>query len=271
MNLFMECSVLFSMIHKLNISYQPYHYNKSLFHRTPDYTRQETLWFVGVQARAGPYLIGIRLAYFMHKTKDTKLNLSPIWVFIGWLLCLIILAAIVFGPMNLINPEKEEKIVSSSLYASIPRTAWGIALGWIVFACHRGYGGFINLFLSHAYWQPLAKLSFSMYLHGTIIQAITWRFMRHPEYFSDYVYVRETILYSRFINITKIGITFYRRINFGEILDLHLQLAYFFALHSKCRFHILKNFYSKVIANQALNQFFQQQMQCQLIMRRKPK
>merc|ERR1711872_554494 len=44
------------------------------------------------------------------------------------------------------------------------RSAWGLALAWIIFACARGYGGPIDLFLSWGFWAPLAKITYSCYL-----------------------------------------------------------------------------------------------------------
>lgn len=150
---------------------------------------QQKLWYTGAQARSGPYFVGIIFAYFMHNSRDKKITIPFIWVCIGWLTCFVSIAAMIFGPMNIVNPDKEENSIGAGLYSAITRPLWGVAIGWIIFACHRGYGGFVNLFLSHAYWQPLARLSYAMYLHGTIIQVITWSNMRSPPNFSDYAYV----------------------------------------------------------------------------------
>lgn len=157
--------------------------------RRPDWPRQQKLWYYGAQARAGPYIVGILFAYFMHKTKNKQIKISLIWVCIGWIICLATVAAIIFGPMDVANPVKEENVVGSALYSAISRPLWGVAIGWIIFACHRGYGGFINLFLSHPYWLPLARLSFVMYLHGAITQYLTWLNLRSPNYFNDFVNV----------------------------------------------------------------------------------
>jgi len=42
-------------------------------------------------------------------------------------------------------------IVSSAFYGGFHRLAWGVALGWVVFACSRGYGG-IKTFYSLIIW-----------------------------------------------------------------------------------------------------------------------
>lgn len=129
----------------------------------------------------------------MHKMKNKKITISPIWVCIGWVTCFVTIGGIIFGPIDIANPVKEENVIGSALYSAICRPLWGVAIGWIIFACHRGYGGFINLFLSHAYWLPLARLSFVMYLNGAITQYITWLNLRSPNYFNDFVNVIITI------------------------------------------------------------------------------
>jgi peptidoglycan/LPS O-acetylase OafA/YrhL len=52
-----------------------------------------------------------------------------------------------------------------NFYNSIVRELWACAVCWIIFACHTlKSGGFIRTFLSHRFWQPLSKLTLSMYL-----------------------------------------------------------------------------------------------------------
>ena len=39
----------------------------------------------------------------------------------------------------------------SAFYGGCHRAAWALALGWLIFACCRGYGGnFLQLFLTHS-------------------------------------------------------------------------------------------------------------------------
>jgi hypothetical protein len=50
------------------------------------------------------------------------------------------------------------------------RINFGLALAWIIYACHLGHGGVVNRFLSSKYWMPLSRLSFCLYLVSTVIQ-----------------------------------------------------------------------------------------------------
>ena len=58
-------------------------------------------------------------------------------------------------------------------YGGLHRAAWGLALGWVIFACSRGYGGWINDFLSWGAFVPLSRLSYIIYLmHLTVISLL---------------------------------------------------------------------------------------------------
>ena len=39
------------------------------------------------------------------------------------------------------EPEKELSLAASAVYGGFHRFAWAVAIGWVVFACCRGYGG----------------------------------------------------------------------------------------------------------------------------------
>ena len=37
--------------------------------------------------------------------------------------------------------EKDLSLAASAVYGGFHRFAWAVAIGWVVFACCRGYGG----------------------------------------------------------------------------------------------------------------------------------
>lgn len=56
------------------------------------------------------------------------------------------------------------------IFESLARITWSSCLSYIIFACAHDSGGVVNWFLSLPMWQPLAKLSFSIYLiHYSIL------------------------------------------------------------------------------------------------------
>jgi len=53
-------------------------------------------------------------------------------------------------------------------YGITHRTVFALGLAWLIFACHAGYGGFINKLLSLKPWFFLANLSYSSYLFHAV-------------------------------------------------------------------------------------------------------
>lgn len=69
-----------------------------------------------------------------------------------------------------------------ALYFSLSKLLWPLAIGWIIFACHYGYGGVINSFLSVKSFVPLNRLSYCAYLI-------------HPMFMQLFNYSQETLFH----------------------------------------------------------------------------
>ncbi len=54
-------------------------------------------------------------------------------------------------------------------YFSISRVTFPLAIAWVIFACHFGYGGVINKFLSARAFIPLTRISYCTYLIHAVI------------------------------------------------------------------------------------------------------
>ena len=127
--------------------------------------------------RFTPYIVGILLGYYLHTTKNrsVKINyLANIWL---WLISGVIGISVVYG---LTYPDRIESQrisifeipsmptamdpIPNAIYAGFHRLGWSLALGWVIFACSRGYGGWVNEFLSWSGFKPLSKISFILYL-----------------------------------------------------------------------------------------------------------
>ena len=65
------------------------------------------------------------------------------------------------------------------------RFAWGVGLAFVVFACHNGYGGVINTFLSMKFWIPLSRLTFTAYLVHPIVLSVVFGSAREPVHYTD--------------------------------------------------------------------------------------
>lgn len=156
------------------------------------------LLYQSTHRHAAPWLIGFLFGYFLHVNRGKRFQLSALAVITGWLLCLSMLAASLFA----LYPASRWSApvlstVEESLYYTLSRLAWPLALCWIVFACVQGYGSLANSFLSSPLWQPLSRLSYSVYIWHMFVVEVNSKSVRTGVYFSDY---------------SAVGIHFYERI-----------------------------------------------------------
>ncbi|XP_049832733.1 O-acyltransferase like protein-like [Schistocerca gregaria] len=86
--------------------------------------------------RMAPYLVGIGLAYIMHKGYFTKITKTA--TLACWAASLGTLAAVVLGPrrMLLASFRLESALPEVVAYAGLHAAAWALATAWVVFACH---------------------------------------------------------------------------------------------------------------------------------------
>ncbi len=106
--------------------------------------------------------------------------------------------------------EEEVPIIDTFFrvsYGALHRTAWALAIGWMIFACTHGYGGneiggtgflqclyipnclkriyligYVQRFLSWKFFIPLSRLSYAVYLiHPVYIKAY-YSSLRKPMY-----------------------------------------------------------------------------------------
>jgi peptidoglycan/LPS O-acetylase OafA/YrhL len=63
-----------------------------------------------------------------------------------------------------------KSIVLNAIFLGFIRNIWGVSICWIIFACHFGFGGLVNKFLSSKFWMPIGKLGLSIYLVHPVLQ-----------------------------------------------------------------------------------------------------
>ena len=62
-------------------------------------------------------------------------------VVLGWALAAACNLAVLYGLYEYNSGKAVESIHVNALYQACSRTAWGLGLAWVIFACCRGYGG----------------------------------------------------------------------------------------------------------------------------------
>lgn len=91
--------------------------------------------------------------------------------------------AVVIGNFKYYQETTNSSALEFGLFDSLARVAWSISLSYIIFACIHDSGGPINRFLSLSIYQPLSKLSFTIYLiHCLVLGATTLTFQTSPSF-----------------------------------------------------------------------------------------
>ncbi|KAG7164087.1 O-acyltransferase like protein-like [Homarus americanus] len=124
--------------------------------------------------RANSYLVGVWAGLLLFTVQGKILRMKLWQAILGWLLSAAVALAVLYGMADYDTLEDPVllPVAPSIIYAGFSRASWCAALVWVVFACHTGYGGPINTFLSHPSWQPMSRLTFAMYLTCFPIQII---------------------------------------------------------------------------------------------------
>lgn len=103
-----------------------------------------------------------------------------------WIFSIAILWTVVFLPLPAYQNNTED-VVAFAFYEALHRFFWSLAMAWIIYACFKGIGTPINWFLSFTIFQPMAKLSYAVFIIQYPIMIITLSMQRTPEYFSEYM------------------------------------------------------------------------------------
>ncbi|KAK7871932.1 hypothetical protein R5R35_009735 [Gryllus longicercus] len=113
--------------------------------------------------RATPYVMGIALGYYMSKIGKNvyipKAALAGGWAAAGALAYYALLSRWAEARLDF-----EYSAAEAAVYAGWSPVAWALALGWLIFACFTGYGGYLNTFLSIKPLVIFSRISYAVYL-----------------------------------------------------------------------------------------------------------
>lgn len=203
--------------------YIKYDYKSVMALNDDNETRSQKTYLV-THTRYTIWLMGIIFGYILTQFKNKQVKIPTMYNLLGWSVAIATIFSVVFGPYNSLQKGYESTALEAATYDQFSRVGWGIALSWVIFACHHGYGGVINDFLSHPAWQIISKLSFCMYMVHFLVQITIYGNTQTSLYFSDFDSVS---FFKHFFYFIFIIFAFSRWENSGYHLDGVSWLQYF--------------------------------------------
>eukprot|EP01130_Rhizamoeba_saxonica_P015510 TRINITY_DN6979_c0_g1_i4.p1 TRINITY_DN6979_c0_g1~~TRINITY_DN6979_c0_g1_i4.p1 ORF type:complete len:633 (-),score=77.82 TRINITY_DN6979_c0_g1_i4:66-1964(-) len=123
--------------------------------------------YVSPWGRITPYLVGqLTALYILHRG---KFQVRKVVRSLGMTFGLIIMLVNIYGTYK----SNEWGMIQKIFYFTFSRASFCCGLGIITVYFYNGYGGVVKDFLSHDFWTPLARLTFSAYMiHPMVMQII---------------------------------------------------------------------------------------------------
>ncbi|KAM7304833.1 nose resistant to fluoxetine protein 6 [Ixodes scapularis] len=115
------------------------------------------------------YLTGVLCGYISVQHKNVSLRpilQAALWVTSFGLACFVMFVTYDWNKGHLPG------VVVSALYAGFHRHLWSLAFVWPFYACATGRGGLINKFFGWAFFFPLSRLTFAIYLVHFLIYVL---------------------------------------------------------------------------------------------------
>lgn len=152
---------------------------------------EKTLYFP-THARFAPWLIGMVLGYVIFKTKGKEVKMNKLARMLLWTLSITVMGFLVacFFPFAQFE-DNDTTFKENAVFLAGQRLIWPIPLCWIIFACYKlNSGGFIRWLLSLPEWQPVGRLSLSMYVTHIFYLLLETSYAKDPRTFEFSAVVR---------------------------------------------------------------------------------
>lgn len=133
-----------------------------------------------------PWLL-LKLFCFLSIFRFTPATHSQAIDTLLWIVAVGVLVTIVFLPHPAYNNQTQD-VVPFAFYAALSRPIWAATIAFLIWACQKGLARPVNWILSFPIYEPLARLSYAVYIvHYPLKMQIT-AFQRTAEYWSGYMW-----------------------------------------------------------------------------------
>ena len=116
------------------------------------------------------FVIAVLLGYVLYR--KYKFRLSTVWNnsihTAMWIAAAFFCLSALYGVYPTWN-GRQFTTAENVLYATLSPLSWALGIALIIYACHNGYGGVANRFLTLKVWVPLSKLTYLAYLINPIV------------------------------------------------------------------------------------------------------
>jgi len=143
-------------------------------------------YYIKPWTRIPPYLVGIVLGHILSRTKKSPIILHKGLVAFCWAVAIATGLAVMYGLSALLDPIEVPVINDATrvIYGVFHRLAWAFAVGWVIFACVNGYGGFVNQMLSWKIFAPLSRMTYCVYLIHLNFLSVYYGRLRAPVFYT---------------------------------------------------------------------------------------
>ncbi|XP_072167771.1 nose resistant to fluoxetine protein 6-like [Diadema setosum] len=188
----------------------------------------QNMVYIKPYCRVSPYLVGMMLGYIIQRIGKRKLTLKSVVVAGGWITAIILYMVVIYGLYNVYRGASTMSLAASVMYITFSRFIFALSVAWIIFACHYGYGGVVNDFLSWRFWTPLSRLTYSTYLLHPVIQQVYAYGSATPIHLSIFNYIiwsAAFISLSYFCTLAMCLLLEFPFINLGKMLKTEVNMV----------------------------------------------
>jgi len=117
--------------------------------------------------RINPYLVGIVLGYILYRKYNIgqkSVHHSNWFKLMMWSVAAFLYSTSIFGIYGDLSGTRPFNDIENVCYLMFSGLALSVALSIVIYLCNTGHGGVVNSFLSWPGWEPMVKLSYSVFL-----------------------------------------------------------------------------------------------------------
>nr|CAI5818215.1 unnamed protein product [Callosobruchus analis] len=139
--------------------------------------------YVTPHTRASSWMIGFLFGYVLYSFKSKPLKLSQYTKWCAWTVLMGSMAGLIIYHKRFLD-QGPWPLLETSLFNTLTRPAWSIALCGVIFLCVTGYGDAVNSLLSKPIFTILIRINYNVYLTHVIALVSTYGSFKTP-YFGE--------------------------------------------------------------------------------------